>query len=127
MRIALAEHLQVEGESKIKYCRRIAAMAGASPGYVHLTMEILRCEQIGAALRAKEANEAGTKLVPMSAGIGPITNFGGWLEFFSKLKMLIDGYLLVAQSRHDVFATSFLKTIGENAERAATRATMDLE
>jgi hypothetical protein len=127
MRIALAEHPQEEGETKMKYCRRIAAIAGVSDTLVHAAMEVVRCEQIGAALRAKQAAEAGTKLVPVSAGIGPVTNFRGWLEFFSKLKMLVDGYLLVARSRHDVFATSFLKTIGENAERAATRATLDTE
>jgi hypothetical protein len=126
-RIALAEHPQKEGERKMQYCRRIAAIAGVSHLSVHAMMGVINFEQIGAALRAKQAAEAGTKLVPVSAGIGPVTNFRGWLEFFTKLKMLVDGYLLVAQSRHDVFATSFLKTIGEKAERAAERATMDLE
>ena len=67
-RIALAENPRAEGETKMKYCRRIGAMAGVSPGCVHLTMEMLRCEQIGAALRAKQAAEAGTKLVPFSVG-----------------------------------------------------------
>jgi hypothetical protein len=127
MRIALAEHPQEEGETKMKYCRRIAAIAGVSDTLVHAAMEVVRCEQIGAALRAKQAAEAGTKLVPFSVGVGPVQNFTGWLDVFHKFQVTAVAYLLLAQSRKDVYATAYLKDIRDKAENAATRATMDLE
>jgi hypothetical protein len=90
-------------------------------------MEVVRCEQIGAALRAKQAAEAGTKLVPFSVGVGPVQNFTGWLDVFHKFQVTAVAYLLLAQSRKDVYATAYLKDIRDKAENAATRATMDLE
>jgi hypothetical protein len=122
VRNALAKHPREIGEQITQYCRRIAAIAGVNWNYVHYTTRIIACERIGAEVRAREAEDSKTRLVPYNVGLGPIQNFRGWLEFFSKLKMLAEAYLLLAQSRGDVYATAYLKDVRDTADRASTRA-----
>jgi hypothetical protein len=126
IRLALADNPRAEGESKNKYCRRIAAIAGVCPSYVWQRLEAMRCEAIGAERRAKEAEEVklNCKVMPFTGNIGPVQNFHGWIDFFSKVKILMEAYLLVAQSRGDVYARSFIEQIREKADQAATRAAM---
>jgi hypothetical protein len=123
-RSALAANPPCEGERKMDYCRRIAGIAGVSPGYVQHTTTIIVCEEIGAAVRAKEAAEAKTELVRFNGNVGPVQHFTSWLDVFHKFQMTAVAYLLHAQSRGDVYATAFLKDIRDISDRAATRAAM---
>jgi hypothetical protein len=108
----------------MQYCRRIAVIASVSPSYVQHTLEIMRCEQIGAEKRAKEAAEVKTEVVPFTGNVGPVQHFTSWLEVFHKFQMTAVAYRLHAQRRGDVYATSFLDQIREISDKAATRAAM---
>jgi hypothetical protein len=120
--VALAENPRQDGEAKMRYCKRMAAIAGVSYSTIQQTLIMRECEAIGAAVRAREAEEAKNRceVMPAGIGLGPVTNFRGWLDFFSKLKILTEAYLLVAQSRGDVYAAAFLKDVRDTSDRAAT-------
>ena len=122
VRVALSANPREKGEVKIRYCKRIAGMARVHFGSVERMLDMQECARIGAVARAREAQEAKTRLVPYTAGVGPVTNFRGWLEFFSKLKMLAEAYLLLAQSNGDAYATAYLKDVRDISDRVATRA-----
>lgn len=126
IRVALAANPRAEGEAKMKYCKRIAAIARVSFGYVQLTLKIIEYKQIGAAVRAREAEDAKLKcqVVPFSGNIGPVQHFTSWLDVFGKFQITAMAYLQLAQSRGDVYATAFLKDLRDTADRAATRAAM---
>ena len=121
-RNALASHPQEKAESKRKYYLRIAVVSGVSPSYVQNTLEIMRCERIGAEVRAREAEELKGKVVPRVVSLGPVQNFKGWMDAFAKFKATAEAYLLLAQTRRDVYATAFLKDIRDISDRAQTRA-----
>jgi hypothetical protein len=125
--IAISETERLRDESKRAYCRRVAKTAHCSPQLVQGLLEIARCARIGAELRAKEAEEAKNKLVPLSlnAGAVQLPDFKGWADVFHRVKLLSEAYLRIAMSRGDVYAQSFLKTLAENAERGEERAWLD--
>jgi hypothetical protein len=122
LRIAMAAHPRGEGEGKNPYSRRIAEIAEVSPGLVIQAMETMRCERIGAEVRAREAEELKGKVVPRVVSLGPVQNFKGWMDAFAKFKATAEAYLLLAQTRRDVYATAFLKDIRDISDRAQTRA-----
>jgi hypothetical protein len=126
-RIALAEHPRAEGETTMKYCRKIASIAGVSPGLVHATMKMLRCEQVGAAVRAKEAEAAKFALAPLSLNQAAVQvpDFKGWADVFSRFKLLSEAYLRIAMARQDAYAESFLKDLRDHADRAESRSWLD--
>ena len=121
-RSALAEHPREKAESKMKYCRRVAVIAGVSADYVQHTTKIIECENIGAELRAKEEARRKVEIVPRVASLGPVQNFKGWLDAFAKFKATAEAYLILAQTRGDVYASAFLKDIRDTADRAQSRA-----
>jgi hypothetical protein len=122
LRSALAVHPREKAEPKMKYCRRIAVIAGVSVCYVHATTKIIECENIGAELRAKEEARRKVEIVPRVVSLGPVHNFNGWLDAFSKFKATAEAYLILAQTRGDVYASAFLKDIRDTADRAQSRA-----
>ena len=124
VRIALAEHPREEGEGVMKYCRRLALIAGVSAGSVQIALDRIKNEAIGTAVRAREAEDAqsNVEVVPFGVSLGPVTNFRGWPEFFSKVKILAETYLLLAESRGDVYARAFLQDIRDISDRAQSRA-----
>jgi hypothetical protein len=119
---ALATHPQDSGELKMQYCRRIAAIAGVNARYVQLAIQIIECEHIGAERRAKEEARAKVEIVPRVVSLGAVQNFKGWLDAFSKFKQTAEAYLLLAQTRGDVYAAAFLADIRDKADRAQSRA-----
>jgi hypothetical protein len=125
---ALAKHPRMDAEPKMDYCRRIAAIAGVSYPYVHRNLQLQECSRIGAELRAKEAEEAKSRCQVMApdVGLGPVQNFRGWIDVFSKLKILAEAYLNLARTRGDVYATAFLSDIRDVSDRAQRRATSDV-
>jgi hypothetical protein len=127
VRTALAGHPRGDGEGKMRYCERIAEIAGVSSQYVHHTIEIIRCERLGEVLRAKEAEEA-TKLVPLSLNaraVPAVSDFKGWSDVFSRFKLLAEAYLNLALARGDKYAESFLKDLRDHSARAETRSWLD--
>jgi hypothetical protein len=127
-RNALAEHPPESGETKMHYCRRLAAIAGVSAGYVQNMTLIIEAEQIGAYARAKEEARSKTEIAPLSLNaraIRPMPEFKGWADVFSRFKLLAEAYVKVARSRGDAFAESFLKDMCDHAERAETRSWED--
>lgn len=116
-------------EAKGAWYARIAAMAGSSPAYVQHLLDMDRCAAIGAARRAQEEEEAKLKVevMPFGGNIGPISNFRGWVDVFSKFKILSEAYIALAQSRGDVYAEAFLKDIRDFADRASSRAALSRE
>jgi hypothetical protein len=125
-RTAMAMHPQAEGEPDSVYGRRIALVSGLTAGYIHNTLSIIKCERIGAEARAMEAKEAKNRceVIPFGDSIGPVQNFRGWTDVFSKFKILSEAYLNLARDRGDVYAAAFLKDIQEISERAQCRASM---
>ena len=126
VRKALAEYPRAN-ELLREYHRKIAAIAGVSAGLVQHVMDIQRCEAIGAECRAKEAEEAKSKLVPLSlnARAVQVPPFAGWADVFSRFKTLAEAYLRLAQSRGDAYAESFLKDLRDHADRAEERSWLD--
>jgi DNA-directed RNA polymerase specialized sigma subunit len=122
LRIAMAAHPRGEGERKNPYSRRIAAIAEVSPGLVLQAMETMKNEAIGVAARARDAEEAKTRCEVMPAGIGPVTNFRGWIDVFCKFKILSESYLNLAQSQREAYAVAFLKNMRDMADHAQDRA-----
>jgi hypothetical protein len=124
MNEALEKNPRMAGESKIGYCRRIAALCGTSYTHVHHKLQVLECYRIGAARRAKEAAEAKLRceVIPAGVALGPVQNFRGWTDTFGKFKILAEAYLNLARSRGDVYAGAFLKEIADMSERAQKRA-----
>jgi hypothetical protein len=121
-RSALATHPRAEGESKMEFCRRIAAVAGVSASYVQNMTKLIECEEIGATIRAREAAIAKVAIVPRVVSLGPVPNFKNWIDAFSKFKATAEIYLVLAQTRGDTFAGAFLRDIIAVADRAQTRA-----
>lgn len=121
-RNALAMHPPESGETKMRFCRRLAAIAGVSAGYVQNMTLIIEAEQIGAYARAKEEARAKVEIVPRVVSLGAVQNFKGWLDAFSRFKATAEAYLLLAQTRGDVYAAAFLSDIRDTADRAQSRA-----
>lgn len=128
LHVALNATARVEGESKRQYCRRVAAIAGVSAPYVHHTLKIIECEQIGAECRVREAEAARhrCKVIPAGVNLGPLQHFTNWLDVFSKFKSLAEAYILVARSRGDVFAAAYLENARDQFEYGAKRATQNM-
>ena len=128
VRSALEIHARGDGESKNKWCKRVGAIAGCSSKYVWWQLELVRCEQIGANLRAKEAEEEKLrcKVMPFTGNVGPVRNFQGWAFEFGKLEMLATAYLTLARERGDAYAAAFLMNIKENCERGQKRAASNI-
>lgn len=122
LRAALATHPQAKGETQRAYSRRIAPIAGVSSGLVIVTLQIMGFERIGAELRAKREARAKVEIVPRVVSLGPVRNFTNWLDTFSKFKAMAEAFLLLAQTRGDVYASAFLKDIRDTADRAQSRA-----
>jgi hypothetical protein len=108
----------------MKYCRRVAAIAGVHADSVKSALDRIKNEAIGAAVRAREAEEAKSKVevMPLGLDLGPVVNFRGWIDVFCKFKMLSEAYLNLAQSRGDVYARAFLQDIRDISDRAQSRA-----
>ena len=85
---ALTEHPQQDGEGKTVYCKRIAAIAGVHYSSIFQCLKLKECEAIGAAVRAREAEEAKSKIEVMPPGLdlGPVVRFGGWIDTFARFK-----------------------------------------
>lgn len=122
LRTAMAAHARATGALKSEYSRRIAAIAKVSPGSVIMAMDMMKCERIGAEVRAKEEARRKVEIVPRVVSLGPVQNFKGWLDAFSKFKATAEAYLLLAQTRGDMYASAFLKDIRDTADRAQSRA-----
>jgi hypothetical protein len=84
----------------------------------------MKNEAIGAAVRAREAEELKGKMVPLAQSLGPIQNFKGFLDVFSKFKATAEAYLLLAQTRAAPYASAYLKEIRDLSDRAQSRAAM---
>jgi hypothetical protein len=124
LRIAMAEHPRADGEGVMKYCIRVAAIAGVHAGSVQGALDRLKNEAIGTAARAREAEEAKDRLEVMPHGIeqGPVVRFTGWIDTFAKFKALSESYLTLAQTRGDVYARAFLQELRDISDRAQSRA-----
>jgi hypothetical protein len=125
LNIALAEHPRRDGELKMDYCRRIAAIAGVSPAYVHNNLQVREAQRLG---RERVAAETANRL-PVVASLNQravqVPPFVGWADVFSRFKLLSEAYLRLAMSRGDKYAESFLKDLRDHADRAETRSWLD--
>ena len=128
LRTAMAALPRATGQSQGEYSRRIAAIAKVSPTLVIQALDMMKCESIGAARRAEEEARAKVEIAPLSLNaraIGPMPEFRGWADVFSRFKFLAEAYVKVARSRGDAFAEAFLSDLRDHADRAETRSWMD--
>jgi hypothetical protein len=113
------------GESKMAFCRRIGALAGASGSYVHNLLQIREAQRIGLQRRAKEEANRLPVVASLNQRAVQVPPFVGWADVFSRFKALSEAYLRLAMSRGDKYAESFLKDLRDHADRAETRSWLD--
>ena len=115
---------RAESKRRRALITEMAKSAGCSYAYFLNHVDLARCEVIGQQTRAQdeERERLMKKAVSVDVVGFKLDEFKGWMETFTKLRMVTQVFENLAAIRGNVWAKAFLEDVREKLERAQKRA-----